>query len=223
MTKTGMPFTQMLVASRGISDMEQVNQRLVELWERLGKNVAVYTVTADTHLRNGVPMNSRKELLDDAKNSQDDAIIMHYDTLAEGIDISTITGVFPMRNLSKFKLMQTIGRSSRPYVADLNDRGEVVDMVTRKKQFGVVTFPTVNGVPLNNIQSSEWVAAFASAGYGDIADFYNPATTTALPNSDDDLNLGEDEDPMMNAIVDSELTRDTQYLLIGSSLLALGS
>lgn len=46
-------------------------------------------------------------------NDSSDAIIMHIDILTEGIDLPSITGVMPFRELNSVKLLQTIGRSAR--------------------------------------------------------------------------------------------------------------
>jgi DNA or RNA helicases of superfamily II len=43
----------------------------------------------------------------------EDAILIHIDILAEGIDLPSITGVLPFRELNLIKLFQTIGRASR--------------------------------------------------------------------------------------------------------------
>jgi superfamily II DNA or RNA helicase len=54
--------------------------------------------------------------MNDLTDSQD-AIIFHIDILTEGIDLPSITGVMPLRNLNQSKLIQTIGRATRllPY------------------------------------------------------------------------------------------------------------
>jgi excinuclease UvrABC helicase subunit UvrB len=44
---------------------------------------------------------------------QDDAILVHIDILAEGIDLPAVTGVLPFRDLNLIKLLQTIGRGAR--------------------------------------------------------------------------------------------------------------
>lgn len=43
----------------------------------------------------------------------EDSIILHIDVLTEGIDLPSITGVMPFRELNKLKLLQTIGRAGR--------------------------------------------------------------------------------------------------------------
>lgn len=46
-------------------------------------------------------------------------IVLHYDILTEGVDVSGFSGVLLLRNLKKFKLLQTIGRCAR---LEKNDR-----------------------------------------------------------------------------------------------------
>jgi superfamily II DNA or RNA helicase len=43
----------------------------------------------------------------------EDAIMLHIDVLTEGIDLPSITGVMPFRELNNLKLLQTIGRAGR--------------------------------------------------------------------------------------------------------------
>lgn len=47
-----------------------------------------------------------------------DALLLHIDILTEGIDLPTITGVMPFRELGKAKLLQTIGRGARLFPHD---------------------------------------------------------------------------------------------------------
>lgn len=43
----------------------------------------------------------------------EDAILIHIDILTEGIDVPSVTGVMPFRELNTVKLLQTIGRGAR--------------------------------------------------------------------------------------------------------------
>lgn len=49
----------------------------------------------------------------DLLKDEEDAILIHIDILTEGIDLPSITGVMPLRNLNQSKLIQTIGRATR--------------------------------------------------------------------------------------------------------------
>ena len=48
-----------------------------------------------------------------AMTLKEDAILVHIDILAEGIDLPAVTGVMPLRELNLIKLLQTIGRGAR--------------------------------------------------------------------------------------------------------------
>ena len=63
---------------------------------------------------------TRTELFSEMNDLTDaeDAIIFHIDILTEGIDLPSITGVMPLRNLNQSKLIQTIGRATRLLVHD---------------------------------------------------------------------------------------------------------
>jgi len=49
---------------------------------------------------------------------EEDALLFHIDILTEGIDLPSITGVMPFRNLNPVKLLQTIGRGARLFGED---------------------------------------------------------------------------------------------------------
>lgn len=66
---------------------------------------------------------TRQEFLFKLKQSGTDPnkslIVLHYDILAEGIDVSGFTGIMPLRTLPKSKFLQTYGRAAR---LDKDDR-----------------------------------------------------------------------------------------------------
>lgn len=53
-----------------------------------------------------------------ALTDAEEAIILHYDILSEGIDVPGITGVMPLRALGTSKFLQTLGRATRLHVTD---------------------------------------------------------------------------------------------------------
>jgi hypothetical protein len=69
--------------------------------------------------------------MDELKDT-DDAILMHIDILTEGIDLPSITGVMPFRELNKVKMLQTIGRSARLL---LKDRIDLYNGVLQPKDY----------------------------------------------------------------------------------------
>jgi superfamily II DNA or RNA helicase len=63
---------------------------------------------------------SRNTIIDKMNelSDSDDAIFLHVDILAEGIDLPAITGVMPIRDMTKSKLTQTLGRATRLLAED---------------------------------------------------------------------------------------------------------
>ena len=79
---------------------------------------AVFTIVSGLKPRiDGNPVD-RGEFLSQMKNHEGNALIFHYDILAEGIDIDGITGVAILRKTRQGKTLQTIGRCLRPYKKD---------------------------------------------------------------------------------------------------------
>jgi superfamily II DNA or RNA helicase len=59
-----------------------------------------------------VPRNQALRYMNEMPDSED-AILIHIDILTEGIDVPSVTGVMPFRELNTVKLLQTIGRGAR--------------------------------------------------------------------------------------------------------------
>ncbi|MCG7944992.1 MAG: DEAD/DEAH box helicase family protein [Candidatus Thiodiazotropha taylori] len=158
---------KMLVAMPNTKQFEMISAGLKEIRDISGVDLDIYTITAeDSILNGGKHFNTRKEALDDFSKNINPAIIVHCDTLAEGIDVDGLSGVFIFRTLQKHKFIQTIGRSARPYIKDLNKEGEVKNMENRIKPNALVTIPVINGMLATNTNVQEIVEAFA--GFGDL-------------------------------------------------------
>lgn len=185
--KHGMPYHQMLVASSGRSDIIALNDGFETIRQQLGDpTLQLITVMSDSQDDgSGVWINGVKSdkdrfvVLDDLKSRGGNAIVAHFDTLAEGIDINTLTGVFVMRALSKVKMIQTIGRTARPYVGDLDPTGNPIFLYgmkanddKRKKRYSVLSFLMVNGQLVGGDDISVIVDAFVNGGYGDLAMYH---------------------------------------------------
>lgn len=58
---------------------------------------------------------SRTQALENMNNmaDSDHAIMLHIDILTEGIDVPSVTGIMPFRELNTIKLLQTMGRGAR--------------------------------------------------------------------------------------------------------------
>lgn len=214
MATYNMPFTQMLVASRGLEDHKKVEDELVKLWQMIGFEVPVYVVEGGAHHKNGRKhLNNRYELLQEIKESNKNAIILHYDTLSEGIDISSLTGCCILRAMSKAKLLQTIGRCGRPYWLDMQD-GEVIDMNSRMKPICIVTLPIVDGQHIGGIAAKSICEAFIAGGYADLSTYMTDADQHKMAKRENMLDLGEDDtETLMSEIQFTEVERDGRKIM----------
>jgi len=127
--KNNLP-AKMLIASSGTNDMKNLiaSQEIKEFINSGGKFFAVASDQEVSNYINGVKVN-RKEFLKQLQVAGADynqkLIVIHYDILTEGIDVPGLTGVLFLRNLTKSKFIQTLGRVSR---LDLSDR----DLIDKK-------------------------------------------------------------------------------------------
>jgi superfamily II DNA or RNA helicase len=230
-TKNGMPYAQMLVAARGVeTDIREVERRLVEMWtiikSELGSSITdpvdVYTVDANTAYCNGIPMINRDTALEQIKSSGKNVILIHYDTLAEGIDIDTLTGVCIMRSLSKSKFIQTIGRCARPYVGDLDPitrepRSDLYNpklgIDKRTKPRCIVTLPVIDGKWISNIDGVDIAEAFIMAGYNELSTYLATKEDTATGTTDDGFELEDNDDDSTSAkIIEHSVRRRVEDL-----------
>lgn len=118
---------KMLVSVKGVGDIEKFFQSR-EYKGLIRTGVKIYAVASDEKIGNNINGEkvSRREFLnrlkEDGKNPMTEIIILHYDILAEGIDVPGITGIMPLRTLGKAKFLQTFGRAAR---LDIEDRDRI--------------------------------------------------------------------------------------------------
>ena len=143
---------KMLVSVKGVGDIQKFfDSREYKGLIRTG--VKIYAVASDDKIGNNINGEkvSRREFLnrlkEDGKNPMTEIIILHYDILAEGIDVPGITGIMPLRTLGKAKFLQTFGRAAR---LDIEDReritkGEITpeQLDEMNKPYSWVIVPTI--------------------------------------------------------------------------------
>jgi superfamily II DNA or RNA helicase len=115
--------------------------------------VTIYAVSSTEEVGNQIngEMVRRPEFLKRLKADGEDRtkklIVLHYDILAEGIDVSGFTGIMPLRTLSKSKFLQTYGRSARPDKQDRIrlDSGEITvnDLDKLNKPYAYIMIPNI--------------------------------------------------------------------------------
>lgn len=123
---------KLLISTRGTQDIiDFINSN--EYTQLRCKGVDVYVVSSSENVGsqiNGVEVRRQeflKRLKQDGEDKTKKILVMHYDILAEGIDVSGFTGIMPLRTLNKSKFLQTYGRSARP---DKDDR-PVIDAIVK--------------------------------------------------------------------------------------------
>jgi superfamily II DNA or RNA helicase len=218
--KFGMPYHQMLVTSRGVqTDHKEVRENLQYIWNTIGDVVDVYCIASNECYINEKKLTiPRADVLNQIKNSEQNAIIVHYDTLAEGLDIDSITGNLILRNVLKYKILQLIGRAGRPFRGDLSNHNPIESSL-RKKRVSVVTFPIVDGVYLCGGHEKEIAEAFIDGGYDQLS------TVLSIYSIDDALgsrqipDLPEEDDPLvMSNVKEVEISRYVNKLLLQFSI-----
>lgn len=93
-----------------------------------------------------------KKLKIDENNKNKKIIVLHYDTMAEGISINGFTGIMLLRTLSKSKFMQTFGRAAR---LDKEDRKKLESGEITSNDLDLMNKPYAYIIVPNVVQSNE--------------------------------------------------------------------
>ena len=110
--------TKLLITTTGNLEMFQLHNN--ETFKAFCKDIKVFAFSSQEGIFFNFSPIGRSEALEKMNELKDDedAILMHIDILTEGIDLPSITGVMPFRELNVIKLLQTIGRGSRLLLED---------------------------------------------------------------------------------------------------------
>jgi superfamily II DNA or RNA helicase len=170
---------KMLVAMPDTMAFDSIMEDLPSIREIAG-DVDVYYVTGKSHVMNGVLRDDldRAAFLTLFKDSTDRSIIIHCDTLAEGIDIDGLTGALINRNLGQAKFIQTIGRVVRPYAGDLKADYTPKAESKRKKTRALINCVIVDGQSKGNPDLVDWYNALFGAGYPMVKEIMNVQDNT---------------------------------------------
>jgi len=120
---------KILISVSGTKDMVRF-KKSKEYTSLRNNNVSIYMVSSNESIGNLVNDEnvSRQEFLKRLKTEGEDLtkkiIVLHFDILAEGIDVSGFSGWMPLRHLSDTKTFQSYGRVAR---LDPRDRKGVED------------------------------------------------------------------------------------------------
>jgi len=118
---------KILVSVKGTGDMKKFLES--NQYQTLRNNhVHIYAVASNDEVGNNINGEKvrrgefLKRLKEDGTNPNKKLLVLHYDILAEGIDVTGFTGIMPLRSLKKSKFMQTYGRAAR---LDKEDRKRI--------------------------------------------------------------------------------------------------
>lgn len=127
---------KLLISFNSIDEMINIylSNSLQEYCEK--NNIKRFAISSESIFLNDKEVS--KQDFFKALNSLEDidrAIICNVDILTEGIDLPTITGVMPMRNMSLIKLFQLLGRSLRLHKNDRDNLYNNTFLPSDKKRY----------------------------------------------------------------------------------------
>jgi len=143
---------KILVSTKGTQDI--IDFMVSSEYNTLRREgVDVYAVASNQEIGNNINgihvkrAEFLRRLREDGADKNKQLIVLHYDILAEGIDVSGFTGIMPLRTLRKAKFLQTYGRSAR---LDPEDRvriksGEIKpsDLHLMNKPYSYIIIPNI--------------------------------------------------------------------------------
>jgi superfamily II DNA or RNA helicase len=194
---------KMLVAMPDTMAFDSIMEDLDVIREIAG-DIDIYYVTGKSHVVNGVRRDDidRAAFLNLFKESTNPSIIVHCDTLAEGIDIDGLTGAFINRNLGQAKFIQTIGRVVRPYAGDLKADYTPKAPSRRKKTRALIHCAIIDGQSKGNPDLVDWYNALFGAGYPMVKEIMNIQDNTGGTEES-----GEYFELQQSKIIDCEFQR----------------
>jgi superfamily II DNA or RNA helicase len=190
---------KMLVAMPDTIAFSNIMSRIADFRAAISHDLDLYAITAGTSMRNGSYIASREEALKQFDESTRPSIIIHCDTLAEGIDISGLTGAYIMRGLSQAKFIQTIGRTLRPWKGDLTAAFEPKAYNLRKKKFGFINIAVVDEEIRSDPKTLQWFKTLIDGGFCETSEDVN--SVFGGSDKDDIVDLHE---KTMSKIIDWE-------------------
>lgn len=159
---------KMLVALPNTQSFDDIMNDLEFMRDMCGDNLEVFYIKASTNKRNGSIIADRDVALKQFAETQSPAIMIHCDTLAEGIDIDGLTGAYISRELAQAKFIQTIGRCVRPYASDFKADRTPKKFENRIKQTALINIAIIDNDSRVNAKVVDWYKALLEAGYPEI-------------------------------------------------------
>jgi hypothetical protein len=221
----GFSRSKMLITVKGTADIKKFFESR-EYRGMIRTGIKVYAVASDDQIGNDINGEkvSRQEFLkklrEDGKNPSQELIILHYDILAEGIDVPGITGIMPLRSLGKAKFLQTFGRAAR---LDIEDRERITsgeintnDLTEMNKPYAWVIVPTIIHEDADSKEHiGQLITELRDYGFKPSQDIISTDTKNGLPVVDgaEALNEIKKKCPNIGQYIDKvEADYESEYL-----------
>lgn len=118
MNPTNNNEIKLLVNANGTEFIEKFVAGLTDFWKAIEEQIDVFALTsAMGPIHNGVKMKNRRAFIE-AVNASKRCVVLHYDTLSEGIDVDGFTDILQFRFPDVAKTCQQIGRGTRVHQTD---------------------------------------------------------------------------------------------------------
>ena len=190
---------KILVSAKGTGDIKRfINSN--EYRELRNRGVDIYAVASNDAIGNFINGDRvrrdefLKRLKTDGTNPEKKLIVLHYDILAEGIDVSGFSGIMPLRTLNKSKFLQTFGRSARPDPEDRKkiDSGEVDvnDLKNLNKPYSYIMIPSVyRGNEDDKMNVVQLIEELRDYGFKPEEDIVSSTIINGIPETDEPESL----------------------------------
>lgn len=192
---------KILISVKGTQDIKRFlnSQEYIDL---RNDGVDIYAVASNNEIGNDVNgekmrrQDFLKRLKKDENNKEKKIIVLHYDTMAEGISINGFTGIMPLRSLNKSKFLQTFGRAAR---LDPEDRKNIENNIILPSELEKMNKPYAYIIIPNVIHSNEddkqnltqLITELRSYGFKPSEDIVSSSIVNGIPQIDELSGLNE--------------------------------
>jgi len=186
---------KLLISVKGTQDIKSFIESK-EYKQLLTQGVSIYAVASNDEIGNDINSEKvrRQEFLKrlkaDGADKEKEIIVLHFDILAEGIDVSGFTGIMPLRSLNKSKFLQTFGRAARLDSEDRDklEKDEFVpdELDKMNKPYAYIIIPNIihsNDDDKQNI--THLITELRSYGFNPSEDIISSSIVNGIPEIDD--------------------------------------
>jgi superfamily II DNA or RNA helicase len=192
---------KVLVSAKGTQDIKKFISS-TEYNQLRARGVDIYAVASNDAIGNFINGERvrrdefLKRLKADGTNPEKRLIVLHYDILAEGIDVSGFSGIMPLRTLNKSKFLQTFGRSARPDPEDRKklDGGEirVHDLKAMNKPYSYIMIPSVyRGNEDDKMNVVQLIEELRDYGFKPEEDIVSSSIVNGIPETEEPESLND--------------------------------